>query len=129
MMNFRFSPGIPEESSLSSVWFFFTSREWNVWFNYSRVIDSIDEILGHWSEQRLTVLGRISIIKTLALPKLYHILLTIPNPPCHILENIQKLFLYMEWVWPDTAYKQHSLPYKFGGLRMIDSHSFIHSLN
>ena len=42
-------------------------------------------------------MGRITIIKSLALAKFIHLLLALPNPPDNLLKNIEKIFYIFLW--------------------------------
>ena len=49
--------------------------------NYSKIFDLISRDITNWSKRKLTVLGKITLIKSLFLSKTNHILTTLPNPP------------------------------------------------
>ena len=42
-------------------------------------------------------MGRITIIKSLALAKFIHLLLALSNPPDNLLKNIEKIFYKFLW--------------------------------
>jgi hypothetical protein len=43
-----------------------------------KIID-VSKILKSWQHIKLTLLGKVTVIKTLALPKLIHLLTSLPN--------------------------------------------------
>ena len=49
--------------------------------NYDAKIEEIKNLFTSWSKRSLSPLGRIVVIKTLAVAKLNHLILSIPNPP------------------------------------------------
>ena len=48
--------------------------------NFSQKLTEIKKLIDQWKRRHLTPLGRLSIIKSLLIPKLNHLILTIPNP-------------------------------------------------
>ena len=49
--------------------------------NYNNVMKSVKASIQHWSKRNLTVLGRITLVKSLITPKFSHLVLAIPSPP------------------------------------------------
>jgi hypothetical protein len=49
--------------------------------NFSDKLQSINKILSAWCWSDLTFIGKITVIKSLALPSLIRILTVLPNPP------------------------------------------------
>merc|ERR1711888_139595 len=48
--------------------------------NYDKAIESIRKELSSWKYRYLTIFGKVTVIKTLCLPKLNHIVSVVPNP-------------------------------------------------
>ena len=65
--------------------------------NFSDKLQSINKILSAWCWRDLTFIGKITVIKSLALPILIQILPVLPNPPDNILKDIQKTFYKFLW--------------------------------
>ena len=64
--------------------------------NYDKAIDSIQKELKSWKFGFLTIFGKITVIKTLCLPKLNHIVSVVPNPSLahlKLLESELKIFI------------------------------------
>ena len=68
-------------------------------YNYTDVVlneniipklQEFKNVLKQWQHRKLTLLGKVSVIKTFALPKLIYPLTVLPNPPANILININK---------------------------------------
>jgi hypothetical protein len=55
--------------------------------NYYSKLEKIKNLLNDWSLRNISLLGKITVIKTLALPILV---------PDHIIKSLQNIF-YMEW--------------------------------
>ena len=50
-----------------------------------------------WSYRDLTYIGKVTVIKTLALPILVQCLTVLPNPQDSILNDIEKIFYKFLW--------------------------------
>ena len=61
--------------------------------NYTPVIQSLEGLFHVWSKRHLTPLGKIAVIKTLALSKLNHLFLSIPSPRKDIFKKNRNTFL------------------------------------
>ena len=48
--------------------------------NYDKKLIEISALLKSWSKRYLTPIGRITVLKTLAIPKLLHLFSALPNP-------------------------------------------------
>ena len=62
--------------------------------NYEPKYLHIKSLLKQWEKRFLTPIGKITVIKTLALPLLNHILMAIPNPSHSFCKNLEKLFFF-----------------------------------
>ena len=65
--------------------------------NYDKAIESVRKELSSWKYRFLTIFGKITVIKTLCLPKLNHIVSVVPNPNLvHLkqLESELKTFIF-----------------------------------
>ena len=58
--------------------------------NFSSKVDDIKNLLNRWTFRNLTVFGRIQIVKSLGLSKLTHVVQVVPNPPRHVIQDLQK---------------------------------------
>ena len=55
--------------------------------NYNAKLLEIRNLLLNWSKRLLTPLGRITVIKSLALSKINHLILALPNPSTKIIDE------------------------------------------
>ena len=94
--------------------------------NYNSKIRDIRNLLVQWSKRTLTPLGKITVIKTLALSKINHLFMALPSPPTYIFKNLQSLFYRFVWNDQRDRIKRKILvkDYREGGLRMVDLVSF-----
>ena len=78
----------------------------------------------------MTVYGKITVIKTLALSKLSHLALVLPNLDRKQIKEIESIFFKFLWGnKPDKVSRDHcKLSEKAGGLGFIDVKQFWYSL-
>ena len=83
-----------------------------------------------WSKRRLSLQGKITIIKSLAIAKFVHLFLALPNPPENLVKTLNKLFYKFIWnSGPDRIKRQYIIKdITKGGLRMIKIDSFVTAL-
>ena len=65
--------------------------------NYDGKIREIKSLLISWSKRVLTPYGKITVIKSLALAKLSHLFLMLPNPDNKTIKELEKLFFNYLW--------------------------------
>lgn len=98
--------------------------------NYSDKIVQIKNLLLQWSKRNLTPIGKIAVIKSLALSKIVHLFQAIPNPNPQFLNEMQCLFF--KFVWgnkPDKLRRKIMIQnYEDGGLKMVEVNNFIKSI-
>ena len=95
--------------------------------NYYSKIKSIKILLASWMKRDLTPIGKITIIKTLALPKLIHLFSALPDPSKQLLDEINKIFFKFIWGYKVERLKRNTIVgnYDEGGLNMVHLSSFI----
>ena len=98
--------------------------------NYKHSIESVKELLNKWKKRFLTLLGKITVIRTLALPKFIHLFTSLPRPTPDKIKTINNLFY--SFIWddkPDKINRNRMIKsFQKGGLNMIDTEKFIHAL-
>ena len=97
--------------------------------NFIEKIEKIRSILDNWSARRLTLLGKITIIKTLAVSQIVYALSSLPTPP-DILKTIYSILYDFFWNGKGDKIKRMTMinGYAKGGLKMLDIQSFSESL-
>ena len=98
--------------------------------NYRTKLEDIKRLLVRWSKRILTPIGKITVIKSLALAKINHLILTLPNPPKETIKYIQNMFYKYLWSGGPDKIKRDIVtqPVNKGGLKMVDLEKFICSL-
>ena len=59
--------------------------------NYGIQIPKVIALIQQWKRRFLTLIGRVTVIKTLLIPKLNHLFISIPNPKQEIISLLCKL--------------------------------------
>ena len=57
--------------------------------NFKEEIIKIEKLLGNWTLRNLSIQGKVTVIKSLALPILVQSLTVLPDPPLEIISEIQ----------------------------------------
>ena len=97
--------------------------------NYMDKIAQIKNSIKMWRRRFLTPLGKITVIKSLSLPKITHLLISLPNPDTEILNIISSIFY--DFLWTGRAKIKQSVivkQYFEGGLNMINLNAFSQAL-
>ena len=98
--------------------------------NYGIQIPKVIALIQQWKRRFLTPIGRVTVIKTLLIPKLNHLFISIPKPKKEIILLLCKLMF--EFLWNSKVDKVRrnvtTQDYFSGGLKMVDINSFIISL-
>ena len=83
-----------------------------------------------WHQRYLTPIGKVAVIKTLALSKLNHLFLALPNPKKELLKKIENMFYKFIWNGKPDKIKRQFLAnlHLEGGLNMINITHFISAL-
>lgn len=69
----------------------FTAEVFNIWdVNTEQIYKNVENICKQWAKRKLTLFGRITIIKSLALAKFIHLFLALPNPPGDLIKKLEK---------------------------------------
>ena len=94
--------------------------------NYDGLAGKINKLLNSWKRRNLTLIGKIKVIKTLALSKLTYFLMNIPRPPDDMINEINKMCFQFLWNNRSSKIKKDVLIKECseGGLGMIEIESF-----
>ena len=100
---------------------FYTDLHSMVLLNYIKTMHSLRNLITSWSERNLTVLGRITVVKSLLLSKLTFLILTIPDPPINTINDLNSMIFKFIWRGNDRVSRNKMVQdYSQGGLRMVD---------
>ena len=88
------------------------------------------KVLRQWKRRRLTLNGKISVLKSLISSMITHILLSLPSPSQVFIDEYDNLAKYFLWGGRSPKYRKEILdyPYNLGGLQLHNSKRFSFSL-
>ena len=95
--------------------------------NLEPKLNQFEVVLKQWQHRKLTLLGKITVIKTFAIPKLIYALSCLPNPQPSVIKHLETLMYSFLWNGKPEKVKRKILiqNYDKGGLKMIDIDKFI----
>ena len=99
--------------------------------NYHSVLNKVENLLKQWAKRKLTLLGRVTIIKSLAISKFVHLLISLPNLSGEFINKQLEKLVY-KYLWntgPDRIKRVIIIKnIKACGLRIINIPYFIKAL-
>ena len=125
-LRFEWNPDVFKVLGVS----FSTQTDEIVKLNYDNKLRHIQHLLATWSKRNLTPLGKVIIIKTLAMSKLTHLFGNIPDPSPGFIRELSKTFYTFLWDGKNSKLSKTYVcgNYKEGGIRMLDVPSFLSAL-
>ena len=98
--------------------------------NFNKNINEIEKVLIFYKKFKLSLTGKVNVLKTLAIPKIVYSLTVLPNPGSHVLTRIEKLF--QDFLWGSSTVKiangQLEKDLSEGGLKLLNITNFNHSV-
>ena len=109
---------------------FFVETQQIVEYNYRIKLDEVRKLLDSWSWRLLSIIGKIQVIKSLAISKFVHLLTMLPTPNDFFRKELETLFLSFIWggKGDKVARKIIINDIENGGLKMTDFRSFAKDL-
>ena len=69
----------------------FTAEVFDIWdYNLEDILHKVNSLIKIWSKRKLTLPGKITVIKSLILSKFTHLFLALPNPPGDFLKILER---------------------------------------
>ena len=121
-MNFIWDPGVFKVLGFK----FSTDSDSITNLNFEGKLNTMKKLLVTWKKRNLTPLGKITIIKTLVIPKITHLLINLPDPDPTFFNELEKELFNFLWNGKKNKIKK-SVVYKSlreGGLNMVDIRNF-----
>ena len=97
--------------------------------NYTEKIKLLEKTATQWQSRMLSPLGKVTVIKTMLIPTLNHLFITLPNPSESIVNEINNILF--TFLWNKKTKLKTSIcvkQYSEGGLKMINIKAFIDAL-
>ena len=98
--------------------------------NFTDKIAKLKKLLEDWYFRNLSIMGKVTVVKTLALPILVHIFTVLPNPPDCVFKDIDTVIYRFIWNGKIDKIKRSVLItiYENGGLKVPNAKLFAESL-
>ena len=109
----------------------FSPLVFNIWdLNSKEILVKIKNILNQWSKRKLSLSGKITVIKFLAVSKFVHLFISLPAPPHDLIKELEKMFYKFLWNSGPDRIKRQIVIKNIGcaGLKMIELRSFVKAL-
>lgn len=94
--------------------------------NFTKKFKEVSQILKSWEHRKLTLLGKITVVKTLTLSNLIHLFTTLPNLQDTKLQEFNSMFFRFIWCGKPDRIRRTTLvgDLNQGGLNMVHLPSF-----
>ena len=86
--------------------------------NLEPKIEEFNNCLKQWQPRKLTLMGKITVVKTFALPKLVYPLTVLKNPAVETLDEIKKSIFKFIWNGKPDQVKRIVNEYEDGGMKL-----------
>ena len=101
--------------------------------NYKPILTKVRNIINQQKQRKLTSIERLVVIKNFIIPRLNHLILTLPNPSKDLFyTDLEKELYYFLWNSKIHKIKKNTIihDYTFGGfvLKMMDIIELTHAL-
>eukprot|EP00105_Crassostrea_gigas_P040116 XP_019924264.1 PREDICTED: uncharacterized protein LOC109619185 [Crassostrea gigas] len=94
------------------------------------LIPKIKSMIQHWNRRILTPIGRVTVVKSLIIPKINHLFISLPTPRRETILSLNKDIFEFVWNAKCDKIKRSVITqdYQQGGLKMLEMNKFIMSL-
>lgn len=109
----------------------FNPDVFDIWeLNAPDIYQKVSKVIETWSKRKITLQGKITIIKSLAISKFVHLFIALPHPPSELIQKLNRLFFKFLWnLGPDRIKRKNIIKsLSDGRLKMIHIDNFIHAL-
>ena len=98
--------------------------------NYNKQVPKIKSLIQQWKRRILTPIGRTTVVKTIIIPKVNHLFISLPNPRKEVISLLCRDIFEFIWKSKCDKVKRQIVSQDFlkGGLKMLDINNFIASL-
>ena len=97
--------------------------------NFDKKLRHVEKLIKEWEKRNITVLGKITVVKTLLIPILTHLFKAIPNPSLVFLKKLEGILYRYIWNGNDKIARNLMVQdFSDGGCSMVHLESFVKSL-
>jgi len=119
----------PAQFKLLGLWF--TNDLSNmVEMNFMDKFNQTKQLFNTWMKRSITPAGKVAVLKSLVLSKLVYLWIMLPNPPDHLISQLQNMCFNFVWDKKRDKVKRSNAvhPIEKGGLNIPDIATYIKSL-
>ncbi|KAH3701739.1 hypothetical protein DPMN_076733 [Dreissena polymorpha] len=93
-------------------------------------LQNFKNCLKSWHHRKLTLIGKNTVLKTFALPKLIYVLTVLPNPPNDVINDIKSAIFNFIWDGKPDKIKRTQLiqSVENGGIQLTNIDSFLNAI-
>ncbi|KAH3718266.1 hypothetical protein DPMN_061068 [Dreissena polymorpha] len=93
-------------------------------------LQNFKNCLKSWHHRKLTLIGKNTVLKTFALPKLIYVLTVLPNPPNDVMNDIKSAIFNFIWDGKPDKIKRTQLiqSVENGGIQLTNIDSFLNAI-
>ena len=132
-------PKTPVDESLPIIWVnelkvlgivFCAEPEQIEELNFPDKIKSMPALLDFWRIRNLSLIGRVTVIKALAISKLVHLFSSLPTPRSETMAKIKQMLFKFIWNGKNDKIRRTKIcqSYENDGIKMVDVDLFVASL-
>ncbi len=98
--------------------------------NYDKKLAKIKKLFSCWAWRNLTIFGKLTVVKNLAIPKLVHLFRALPNPSEKFFKELDSMCYSFIWDKKPDKIKRNILisDYENGGIKMLHVRNFCDSM-
>ena len=76
----------------------FATEVYNIWdLNTNDILTKVKCVFKQCTKIKITLIGEITILKSLALSKFVHLFIPLPDPPKEVFKQLERMFYNLIW--------------------------------
>ena len=89
--------------------------------NFNDRLTDIEKAIAQWDKRNLTVLGKVTVVKTILLSKITHLLISLPSLDTNFTKKLEHILFNYVWGGKTDRISRNKMikDYKDGGCRMV----------
>ena len=98
--------------------------------NFTEKLNKVKKLLQNWSFRNLSIIGKVTVVKTLALPILVQFFTVLSDSPNEFFKGLDKIIFHFIWAGKTDKIKRSVMinEYEKGGLKVPNTRLFAKSL-
>ena len=94
-------------------------------------LTDIEKAIAQWNKQNLSVFGKVTVVKSILLSKITHLLISLPSPDTNFIKKLEHILFNYVWGGKTDRISRYKMikDYKDGGCRMVHLDNSLNHLN